>query len=127
MILPSAPIVLVAFLKTNTALAAIHGGRVGTKLNAVLPALRVQRIGGTPDEPWRDNPVMQVEAWGATEDDVDLLIRTVVDELPKVRKPVTGGKVWTYVVDSGPFWAPDDPNLSNNSRYIITVRLLVTS
>jgi hypothetical protein len=88
-------------------------------------ALR-QRIGGSPPELWRDDPLLQVEAWAADEGTADLLIRTWVAALPDFRHRATTGEIHTYGIDSGPFWSPDDPTLSNNSRYIITVRLLTT-
>jgi hypothetical protein len=122
-LLPSAAALTVAWLKVNTDLAAIHGGRVGTKLNPTLPAIRVQRIGGSPSEPWRDEPVMQVECWAVDEGTADLLARTVIAALPTIRK---AGSL-TYAIESGPFWAPDDPTLSTNSRYLLTVRLLTTT
>ena len=123
-LLPSAAVVLVAWAKGNAALAAIHGGRVGTKLNATLPAIRVQRIGGTPVETYEDQPILQVECWAADEGTADLLARTVVAALPTARGEYPTGRVYTYSIESGPFWSPDDPTLSNNSRYILTVRLL---
>ncbi len=125
-LLPSAVVVTVGWLKTNPDLAAIHGGRVGTKLNATLPAVRVQRISGTVVEVWEDSPVLQVECWAATEGEADLLARTVIGALPTVRGTYASGRVWTYQVESGPFWAPDDPQLSNNARFILSVRLLTT-
>jgi hypothetical protein len=126
-LLPSAPVITVAWLKANSDLAAIHGGRVGTRLNSVLPAIRVQRIGGIPQETWRDEPVMQIECWAADEGTADQLARTVVAVLPTVRGTYPSGRAWSYVIESGPFWAPDDPALSNNSRYILTVRILTTT
>jgi hypothetical protein len=122
-LLPSAAVLTVAWLKRHPGLAAIHGGRVGTRLNANLPAIRVQRIGGIPPETWRDEPVMQLECWAADEGTADLLARTLVAALPTVRQ----AGALAYVIESGPFWAPDDPSLSNNSRYILTVRLLTTT
>jgi hypothetical protein len=76
-LLPSAPALLIAWAKTQTDLAAIQGTRVGTRLNATLPASRVQRVSGTPTDPWQDLPVLQVEAWAADEATADLLIRTL--------------------------------------------------
>jgi hypothetical protein len=122
-LLPSAAALTVAWLKANVDLAPIHGGRVGTKLNATLPAIRVQRVAGSPPEPWRDEPVMQIECWAADEGTADLLARTVIAALPTIRK---AGSL-TYTVDSGPYWAPDDPALSTNCRYLLTVRLLTTT
>jgi hypothetical protein len=86
----------------------------------------VQRIGGSPTDPWEDNPLLQVEAWAADEGTADLLIRTWVAALDDFRHRAATGQVYTYQIESGPFWAPDDPQLSNNSRYIITVRLLTS-
>jgi hypothetical protein len=117
---------MVAWLKANPDLAAIHGGRVGTKLNATLPTIRVQRVAGVAPEPWRDEPVVQVECWAETEGAADLLARTVVAALPTMRGTYPTGQVYAYSIESGPYWAPDDPQLSNNSRYILTVRLLAT-
>lgn len=125
-LLPSAETVTIAWLKANTDLLAIHGGRVGSKLNATLPAIRVQRIGGSPVETWEDRPLLQVEAWAADQTTADTLARTIVAVLPTIRAAYASGRVWTYAVESGPFWAPDDPNLSSNARYVLTVRLLTT-
>lgn len=125
-LLPSAAAVTVAWLKGNADLAAVHGGRVGTKLNATLPAIRVQRIGGDVPEPWEDQPVLQLECWAADEATADQLTRTLLAVLPTVRGTYPTGVVYTYQIESGPYWAPDDPQLSNNSRYILTVRLLTS-
>lgn len=125
-LLPSAAVLTVAWLKAQPDLAAIHGGRVGTKLNAILPAIRVQRVGGISRDTYEDQPLVQVECWGADEGTADLLARTVVAVLPQVRGTYATGRIYTYAVESGPFWAPDDPSLSNNARYLLTVRLLTT-
>ncbi len=126
-LLPSAEQVMVTWAKAHTALAAIHGGRVGTRLNATLPAVRLSRVGGVPPEPWRDEPSIQVECWAADQGTADLLARTFVAALPDLRNiVVAGGRVYTGVVTAGPFWAPDDPSLSNNARYIVSISLLTT-
>lgn len=127
-LLPSAEQVMVAWAKTNTDLAAIHGGRAATKLNATLPAIRLQRIGNAPPEPYQDDANVQVECWAADQATADLLARTVVAALPTIRNTsVSGGRVYSYEITSGPYWAPDDPSLSNNARYILTVSLLITT
>ena len=128
-LLPSAAALTVALLKADPDLTAITAGRVGTKLNQTLPAIRVQRIGGSPDAyNGTDAPSMQLECWAADEGTADTLVRTLIAVLPTFRhRDVTGGRVHTYTITSGPFWAPDDPSLSNNARYIITVELLTTS
>jgi hypothetical protein len=125
-LLPSAAAVTVAALKSSTDLNAVTGGRVGTRLNATLPAVRVQRVAGTSPDPWQDQPVMQLDCWGAKEEDADLLARTLVAVLPTLHGTFANGKLWSYEIESGPFWSPDDPTLSSNARYILTVRLLTT-
>jgi hypothetical protein len=125
-LLPSAEVVFISWASAQADLAAIHGGRVGTKLNATLPALRVSRIGGSPPDPWRDEPVIQVECWAATQGSADLLARPVVAALPELRFIVSTGRAWSATVTSGPYWAPDDPNLSDHARYILSVELLLT-
>jgi hypothetical protein len=125
-LLPSAPALFIARAKTHPDLAAIQSTRVGTKLNATLPCTRVQRIGGSPVDPWEDQPLLQVEAWAVDEGTADLLIRTWVAALDDFRYRAPTGEIHTYTVESGPYWAPDDPTLSNNSRYIITIRLITT-
>lgn len=120
--LPSAEALVVTWLKSRSALTAIHGGRVSTRLKNTLPAIRVQRIGGIVAEDWEDQPVVQIECWAADEDIADDLSRTVVAELPSVR----GGQVKTYEIESGPYMVPDDPALSTNSRYTLDVRFIIT-
>jgi hypothetical protein len=127
-LLPSAEAVMVGWAKAQTDLAAIHGGRVGTRLASTLPAIRLQRIGNSPPEWWQDDASLQVECWAADQATADRLARTFVAALEDIRNmTVTGGKVYTYEITSGPFWSPDDPNLSSNARYILTVDLLVTT
>jgi hypothetical protein len=126
-LLPSAVGVFIEWCKANTDLLAVHGGRVGTRLNATLPAVRATRIGGTPDqESWVDSPEVQVECWAADDPTAERLARQVVAALPTIRGPKSYGRVATFEVTSGPFWAPDDPNLSTNARYIFTIRMLTT-
>jgi hypothetical protein len=126
-LLPSAPEVLGTFLRTQPDLAAIHGGRVGTRLASTLPAIRVQRVGGTPLDVWEDRPSMQIECWAANDAAAELFVRTVLAVLPEFRhRGVTGGRMWTYSVTSGPYFSADDPDLSTNVRYILTVSLLLT-
>lgn len=125
-LLPSAAVLLVAGLKANADLAALHGGRVGTNLNATLPAIRVQRVGGTPEDLWLDEPLMQIECWAATEGPADLLARSVVAALPSLRGTYPTGQVYSYAIESGPLWFPDDPNISKNARYLLTVRLVTS-
>jgi hypothetical protein len=84
-LLPSAPALFIARAKTHPDLAAIQSTRVGTKLNATLPCTRVQRIGGSPVDPWEDQPLLQVEAWAVDEGTADLLIRTWVAALDDFR------------------------------------------
>jgi len=125
-LLPSAEVASVAWAKAQPDLVPLHGGRVGTRLNATLPAIRVQRVGGSPVDPWEDRPLIQWECWAADQAAADLLVRTLMAALPSFRGTFAGGRVYTYTIESGPYWAPDDPDLSTNARYILTARLVTT-
>lgn len=125
-LLPSSVVLFVSWARANTALAAIQSTRVGSRLNPVLPATRVQRIGGVPDSTEVDSPILQVECWSAEEAAADLLARTYLEQLPKFRHTGSTGRVYAYQVESGPYFAPDDPQLSNNVRHILTIRLLTS-
>jgi hypothetical protein len=125
-LLPSSAVVIISWLNRITELTAITYDRIGTKLDSVLPAVRVQRVGGSSREPWRDAPVVQIECWAPDERTADLMSRIVVAALPTLRGTYGTGKVWAYEIDSGPFWSADDVNLSTNVRYIMSIRLLTT-
>lgn len=126
-LLPSATKALIAWAKDQADLEALHGGRVGTKIAATLPCIRVQRIGGIPDDqPVIDEPLLQVDCWGVTEGDAEDVARTLVAVLPSFRGVYAGGTVHGAGVEAGPFSAPDDPNLSTNIRFTCTVRVLTT-
>lgn len=126
-LLPDAETVLVTWATANSDIIALVSGRVGTKLNGTLPAIRVTRIGDPPRDPWEDDANLQVECWAANSVAASLLVRTVLAALPTIRNTsVSGGRVYTYSIGSGPFYSPDDPNVSTNARYIFTVSLLIT-
>ena len=127
MILPSAVVLAISGLRADPAVSALVGGRISTKLGSVLPAIRIQRIGGTVQTTYHDEPVIQVECWAEDERAADLVCRTVVDALPNLRASYPTGRIYTYDVESGPFYSPDDASISTNTRYILTVRLLTTT
>ena len=126
-LLPPAEQVAITWAIQVPELQAIQGDRIGTRLAATLPATRVTRVGNPPVDPWEDDASLQFECWGSTQTDADRLMRTTLAALPSIRFwTAAGGKVHTYEVTSGPYWQPDDPNLSKNARYIFTVDLLIT-
>jgi len=125
-LLPSAISAAVSWLKNQPTVTAITGSRVGTRLNATLPAIRVQRVGNPPPAEWADDASIQIECWAQDEITAELLARTVIAALPDIRGyPVTGGRVHTYTVSAGPYFAPDEPP-STLARFVMTVDLLTT-
>lgn len=80
----SAPRLLVAWAKANTALNAILAGKVATSLPASppLPFLRITLGAGASDdgEAPIDQPIMQFDCYAANEADLDVLERTLRDE-----------------------------------------------
>lgn len=123
-LLPSAEVVFVAWAKAHSALAALHGGRVGTKLNATRPCLRVQRLGHPQIDRWEDAPELQVESWATTETSADQLARTLVAALPDIFGNRTGALITGYEVTLGPLYQPDQD--TDLHRYIVDIILYLT-
>lgn len=123
-LLPSAEVVFVAWAKAHPDLEPLHGGRVGTLLNATRPCLRVQRLGHPQVDRWEDAPELQVEAWATTETSADQLIRTLVAALPDIFGDHTGALVTGYDITLGPMYQPDDGTKLH--RYIVDIILYLT-
>ena len=116
-LLPSMPKLAVAWGSAHPALAAIHGGRFGTRLAATLPAVRVTRIGSAPTHRFEDSPVLQFECWANDEGGADLLARTLVASLPTfLTAQVRGFRVLSH------FWSPD--LTTDRPRYIVIAEFL---
>jgi len=107
--MPSPVALVVAWCRAHAALAPLHGGRVGVILGQVFPAVRVALVSTNPTHVWEARPVVQVEAWAADPDAVDLLARTLIAALPDLVGPHPGGAlVKAAEVVAGPYWSPDD-------------------
>lgn len=123
-LLPSAEVVFVAWAKAHPSLEPLHGGRVGTRLNATRPCLRVQRLGHPQVDAWEDAPELQVEAWATSETSADQLIRTLIAALPDIFGERTGALITGYEITVGPWYAPDEDTALH--RYIATIILFLT-
>lgn len=122
LLLPSAEVLFVDWAATHSLLEPLHGGRVGTRLDPVRPALRVTRLGSPQNQRWEDRPELQVEAWAETQDDADLLARSLVAALPDLPGARAGGWCSAAWVTLGPLWQPD--NDTQLARYIVDIGLL---
>jgi hypothetical protein len=131
--LASAEQVVVAWLNGLSAASSL-GGRISTRLQGgTWPQARVTRVGGTVNEdPWFDNPRVQVEFWGSSPQDdvtvsditVDQLTRDVVAQVPYgLRGAVGSGFVSNAYVSLGPFPSPDPT--TNRYRQLIEITLEV--
>jgi hypothetical protein len=117
---------LVAFLQDDPDLEVLHGGRVSTEMpkDAVMPRLRISRIGGVPDlDGWIDRPRIAIEAWAANKEGAWELASTALavlqSRLPAA--PLAEGVVTDVRPDTGLAWAPDaDTDLA---RYTFAVSL----
>lgn len=121
-LLPDAEALFVSWAKSHPDLSVLHGGRVGTVLNATLPALRVTRVGVAPDERWEDVAELQVDCYAADQGAANLLARTVTAALPDLQGDRPGfGWVGSADVTVGPVWLPD--NDTGRARYMLAVTL----
>ncbi len=120
-LLPGPEALLGAFYRNHPSLAPLHGGRVGTRLGGVYPAIRLARLGSPPGHRWEDRPTVQVECWADEQAQADLLARTVVAVTPEVLGAHLQGVVSGWDITLGPLWSPDPTTA--RARYLIDVQL----
>jgi hypothetical protein len=128
--LASAEGVVIAWL---LGLSTSLGGRVATRLSGdTWPQARVTRVGGTVNEdPWYDNPRVQIEFWGSlpqdtvtiSDDGLEQLTRDVVAQVQGMRGAVGGGFISSAYVSIGPLPSPDPT--THRYRQIIEITLEV--
>lgn len=123
-LLPSPIPLLVSFFTARPEITALAGDRIGSRLPGEPgPAVRITRVGGTPSQAWQDDPRIQVEAWGASDQDeatADLLARTLLASLADLPRAM-GRRVSALQVTVGPLWSPDPT--SGRARYLFDVQL----
>ena len=109
----SAPRLLVAWAKANTALTALLSGRVATNLpaNPLMPFLRITLAAGASDsgEAPIDQPIMQFDCYDDDEAGLDVLERALRDEIAAATHITNAhGHLYGLTVIS---WAPrPEPN-----------------
>lgn len=123
-LLPDLDQELIDFLRDQSSLSPLHGGRVGTSLQSTLPSLRIASLGGTQRWPWDGTSEYQIEAWGGTQAQANTLIRTVIAAIYDMRGAVTGGWVITVAVVLRPLWSPDET--TGRPRYLCQVSIRAT-
>lgn len=75
---PDPQTVLINFLTSHAAVAAISADRVSSvKINTDLPRIQVTAVPGNVTEPWEEASEFQVDCWGGTESQALTLARTV--------------------------------------------------
>lgn len=112
-VLPDTLAALVSFLTAHTALVPLHGGRVSTRLQSDLVAVRVANLGGEQPWPWEATPQFQIEWWGARADADEgnalTLCRTGEAALWELaNSPISGGRVGEFSMPLSQLWAPDE-------------------
>jgi hypothetical protein len=117
---------LVAFLQDDPDLEVLHNGRVSTEMpkDAVMPRLRISRIGGVPDaDGWIDRPRIAIEAWGSSKEEAWELASTslAVLQFRLPAAPLAEGVVTDVRADTGLAWAPDAE--TDLARYTFAVSL----
>lgn len=84
-IIPRPTPAVVSWLRIHPDLT-LHGGRVSTELNQVLPCMRVNIVYYLPSaDRWERVPVFQIESWAANERDADLLGTAAANAWPDFR------------------------------------------
>jgi hypothetical protein len=122
-VLPDVDQALIDYLSSHPDLAPLHGGRVSTRLQSAATSVRVASLGGAGAAPWEGDDEFQVECWGGSQQQANLLARTVYAAGFYFRGPIGGG--WSVGSQSTlrPLWSPDE---NGRPRYIVQIRTLVT-
>lgn len=127
-LLPDLDQELIDFLGSHASLTPLHGGRVGTKLQSTLRAVRITSLGGPQPWPWEGNPEYQIEWWGDSTDPdqgpAKLLARTgeaVLWELAGAA--VDGGRIGEFAIPLSQLWSPDET--TGRARYITQISFVV--
>lgn len=112
-LVPSGVAAFIAWARQQADLVAIQSTRVGTILSGTLPATRVTLIDGSPEVSGEFNaahPTIEIEAWAATPDAADTLMRTYIAALPSMKGGTWAGAYVSGVdVNLGPLMS-DDPD-----------------
>lgn len=113
--------VLISALSNLPALADDYGGRVSTVLDAVLPALRITKVGDA-EVPTTDDaaPIYQVEVWADDEFTAGDIAWRLVNAWPSARRErVLDALVRGRWVEANPFPSPDPE--TETSRYLVSL------
>ena len=111
--LPDAEATVIGWLKGCPDITAVVGQRIHARFpeQVTMPAIRVTRVGGSPDDPWRDAPQIQVDCWADPQRDQQAqqlagLVCAHVDELRGHRGD--GSVIVAPHVINGPLLREDD-------------------
>lgn len=113
------------FLRRQPTIAAVVGDRVGTRLNAVFPCIRVTSLGGSTPEWYEWQSAVQVEAWAElyyqqTAKNLALAVMAVVFDLDANYAPQ---QVSSANIRNGPLFMPDPD--TERPRYIVDIELVL--
>lgn len=126
-LLPSAEVLLVAYLKASPDVTALVGTRIGTQLYAGTdPAIWLSLVTGS--ERVRNHlvaPVLDVRSYGGTKGQADVLARTVHAVLHDMPGSHAQGVVTDVATLTLPSWLPDDGFDPPRPRYVGTYALTV--
>ena len=126
-LIPDVEALAIGYLKAHASITPLVGTRVSSVLpaNPTYPYLQVILVAGVEKSPGHlDEAYLQVDAWGTTRDEANLLIRTVRAVLlvsPTVTH--TRGVVAYARTVSPPRWVPDDTVTPPRPRYTIDLSM----
>ncbi len=127
-VLPDVLQALVDYLAAHTALSPLHGGRVSTRLDTDLAAVRITSLGGQQPWPWEATRQYAIERWGATADPDEggalTLTRTGEAALWELaNSPIAGGRVGEFAMPLSQLWSPDEN--TDRARFRTDIQLTI--
>lgn len=129
-LLPDIERLMTSFLRAQSEVSTIVGGRVYTEVpdNPTFPLVRVRRLGGFPtlSRPLQvDAPLVQIEGYAATKGAARLLTETCRAVLAERVEGVHDTGVVAGVIFGALIWLPDEDFTPPKPRYIADATLTV--
>jgi hypothetical protein len=127
--LPDAEALLIQALKAKPTVTVQCGGRIGTRLGGVYPAIRVTLLGGSSRQVENTGrPELQIECWGdgsdaTAETQAALLAQTIEAEVASLAGSYSVGQIVGAVVYGGILHSAPDTT-TGRERYILQIGLL---
>jgi Protein of unknown function (DUF3168) len=129
-VMPDAPFSVIEYLRSKAEVTnLVPGSRITTAFppNPVFPLVQIQRIGGKSlVKEYVDEPSIQVDVYGGTQEQCSLIMRTVRAAILAIQNDIVSeGVLVSGFEETGPAWLPDTVPTPPLSRFVARFQILV--